>query len=181
MMLQIQPAVSEAHFRDVRGLLAEHIAWDTQQTTLLGFDKQEILDFYYASGEVEVPGAQAPPDGCLLLATYSGHAAGCVAFHRMTPDACEMKWMYVRPAYRSKRVGRQLTQALLTAARTAGYSRMRLETTTFMDKAIAMYSSLGFERCQPYYVIPEAFRPVTLFMELDLSAAPNSTSISSAT
>jgi hypothetical protein len=32
---------------------------------------------------------------------------------------------------------------------------MRLETTTFMDNAIAMYSSLGFKACPAYCVIPE--------------------------
>jgi hypothetical protein len=31
---------------------------------------------------------------------------------------------------------------------------MGLETTAFMDNAIAMYSSLGFKACPAYYVIP---------------------------
>jgi hypothetical protein len=47
---------------------------------------------------------------------------------------------------------------------------MRLETTTFMDKAMTMYASLGFRNCPAYYVIPESFRACTLFMELDLTA-----------
>ena len=40
-----------------------------------------------------------------------------------------------------------------------------------MDKAIAMYSSLGFQTCQPYYVIPESFRAITVFMQLTLADA----------
>ena len=48
---------------------------------------------------------------------------------------------------------------------------MRLETTTFMDKAIAMYSSLGFKTCPAYYVIPESFRAITVFMQLNLADA----------
>ena len=46
---------------------------------------------------------------------------------------------------------------------------MRLETTTYLEKAIALYSALGFRTtCQPYYAVPEAFQKITVFMELDL-------------
>jgi ribosomal protein S18 acetylase RimI-like enzyme len=68
-------------------------------------------------------------------------------------------------------IGRRLTETLIKAAQEAGYVVMRLETVTFMDKAIAMYSSLGFETCPPYYVIPESFRAITVFMQLNLADA----------
>jgi len=133
-------------------------------------DGQEALDFYYASGAETLPGVYAPPEGRMFLATHSAKAAGCGAFHRMTQEACEMKRMYVRPEFRRMQIGRQLTQSLIAAAREAGYAVMRLETVTFMDKAIAMYSSFGFKTCLPYYAIPEAFRPITIFMQLDLAS-----------
>ena len=158
-------------YQQVRELLAEHIAWDTSQVSQLGLDGQEALDFYYASGEEALPGVYAPPEGRMFLATHSGKAAGCGAFHRMTQEACEMKRMYVRPEFRRMQIGRQLTETLIAAAKEAGYAVMRLETTTFMDKAIAMYSSLGFKTCPPYYVIPESFRPITMFMQLNLADA----------
>jgi len=78
--------------------------------------------------------------------------------------------MYVRPEFRRLRIGRQLADALIDVAREAGYGVMRLETTTFMDKAITMYSSLGFHVCNPYYNIPESFRAITVFMQLELTA-----------
>jgi putative acetyltransferase len=77
--------------------------------------------------------------------------------------------MYVRPEFRRLRIGRQLADALIEVARQAGYGVMRLETTTFMDKAMTLYSSLGFRICNPYYTIPESFRAITVFMELELS------------
>jgi len=79
-----------------------------------------------------------------------------------------MKHMYVLAEFRRMQIGRRLIEALIAAGRAAGYGVMRLETTTFMDKAIAMYSSLGFRTCAPYYVIPESFLPITIFMQLDL-------------
>jgi hypothetical protein len=57
------------------------------------------------------------------------------------------------------------------AAIMGGYVVMRLETVTFMDKAIAMYSSFGFKTWPPYYVIPESFRAITVFMQVNLADA----------
>jgi hypothetical protein len=58
---------------------------------------------------------------------------------------------------------------VILAAIEASYSVMRLETTTYMDKAMAMYSALGFQTCQPYYMIPEGFRKITVHMEMNLA------------
>jgi ribosomal protein S18 acetylase RimI-like enzyme len=169
-MLQIVPADSQLQYRKVRELLVELTEWDMSQVERFGLDPQGVLDFYYASGDEALPGEYAPPNGCMLLATYSDKAAGCAAFHRMTPDICEMKRMYVRPEFRRLRIGRQLADVLIDVARQAGYRLMRLETTRFMDKAIALYSSLGFRICNPYYTIPESFRAITVFMELELGS-----------
>ena len=55
-MLEIAPAESEAHYREVRELLVELIKWDTAQVGQLGLDAKEALDFYYAAGEEALPG-----------------------------------------------------------------------------------------------------------------------------
>jgi putative acetyltransferase len=101
IMVQIVPADSDAQYHQVRGLCAELSAWDMSQVGKMGLDAQQVLDFYYASGEEELPGADAPPEGRMLLATYSDKAVGCAALHRMTADICEMKRMYVRPEFRA--------------------------------------------------------------------------------
>ena len=170
-MLEVVLAETEAQYRQVRKLLEEYIAWDAIQLAQLGLDAQEALDFYFASGKEDLPGVYASPDGRMLLASYSAQAVGCGAFHRITADACEMRRMYVRPEFRGKQIGRQLANELIVGAREAGYSIMRLETTTYLDKAIALYSALGFRACQPYCTIPEDFRKVIVCMELDLRAA----------
>jgi GNAT superfamily N-acetyltransferase len=170
-MLEIVLAQTEAQYRQVRELLEEYIAWDATQLAPLGLDAQEALDFYFASGKEDLPGVYAPPDGRMFLASYSAQTAGCGAFHRMTADTCEMRRMYVRPEFRGKQIGRQLANALILAARETGYSIMRLETTTYLDRAIALYSALGFRTCQPYCTIPEGFRKVIVCMELDLRSA----------
>lgn len=171
VMLKILPAESQIQYQQVRELFAELSAWDTSQVNRLGLDGQKALDFYYASGEGALPGEYAPPKGRMLLATHSERPAGCAGFYGMNQEICELKRMYVRPEFRRLKIGRQLTENLIAAAQEVGYSVMRLETVTFMEKAIAMYSTFGFKTCQPYYVIPESFRAITVFMELNFRDA----------
>jgi putative acetyltransferase len=167
-MLEIVAAETETHYQKVRELLAEFISADSVQLAELGLDTQAALDFYFNSGQEELPGVYAPPDGRMFLATYSGKSAGCGAFRKMAPDTCEMKRMYVRPEFRGKQVGWRLANSLILTAREAGYSIMRLETTTYSDRANALYSALGFRICQPYSTTPEMFRGIIVCMELDL-------------
>ncbi len=105
-----------------------------------------------------LPGAYAAPTGHLLLAYVDGALAGCGAL-RALPDtshanACEMKRMYVRPAFRQFGVGRLLARALLDAARRAGYAAMLLHTLDDMVSARGLYATLGFKAIAPYYDNP---------------------------
>ena len=95
-----------------------------------------------------------------------------MAFRRLAEHVCELKRLYVRPAYRGKQIGGQLVAALILAAREAGYSRMRLETVTFMGDAIDLYSRFGFRRCPAYYPALESFKEISVFMELELANGP---------
>jgi ribosomal protein S18 acetylase RimI-like enzyme len=105
-----------------------------------------------------LPGDYAPPGGVLLLALVDGEVAGCGAV-RPLPDsdyanACEMKRLYVRRAFRKFGLGRQLAQALMDRAAEAGYSAMLLDTLDDMEAARGLYASLGFEEIPPYYYNP---------------------------
>jgi len=123
----------------------------------MGFD----LCFQNFEGEMaSLPGDYAAPAGALLLAWVDGALAGCGAF-RPLPDvdyanACEMKRLYVRKAFRRFGLGRQLAQALIDGATQAGYSAMLLDTLDDMEAARELYTSLGFEEVPPYYFNPIA-------------------------
>jgi putative acetyltransferase len=98
-----------------------------------------------------LPGAYSPPRGCLLLAKAGEKAAGCVGVRPLDAERCEMKRLYVRPAYRGMGLGRRLAQAAIDAAHGMGYKTMLLDTLPAMRGARALYDSLGFKPCAAYY------------------------------
>ncbi len=107
-----------------------------------------------------LPGDYAPPRGALLLARVDGALAGCCALRPADtadyPNAAEMKRLYVRKAFRGFGLGRQLAEAVLDAARQAGYACVLLDTLDDMEAARALYEDLGFEDIPPYYHNPIA-------------------------
>jgi GNAT superfamily N-acetyltransferase len=123
----------------------------------LGID----LCFQHFDDELaRLPGDYRAPSGGLLLAFVGGALAGCGAFRLLADvdyaNACEMKRLYVRPAFRRFGLGRLLAQALMEQASEAGHSVMLLDTLDAMEAARELYASLGFEEVPPYYYNPIA-------------------------
>ncbi len=121
------------------------------------------VDLCFQNFEAELaalPGEYAAPQGALLLALVNGEVAGCGALRALHgsdyANACEMKRLYVRRAFRRFGLGRLLAQALLDRGVQAGYSAMLLDTLDEMEAARELYASLGFEEIPPYYFNPIA-------------------------
>ncbi len=155
-MLKIAQAESAQQIEEARRLFVEY-------GESLGFS----LCFQSFDAELaSLPGDYAAPTGRLLLAESDGRPAGCVALHRLEDGVCEMKRLYVRPAFRGKKLGLALANAVIAEARIIGYRHMRLDTiAASMKDAVAMYRALGFVEIPPYRPNPIAS---ALYMELKL-------------
>ncbi len=114
----------------------------------------------------DLPGDYAPPSGRLLLGHFEDQLAGCVALHSLEPGICEMKRLYLRPAFRGKGLGRILVDTIVSEARRLGYHRLRLDTIEpLMKDAVRTYRKMGFREIAPYCANP---CEGALYMELDL-------------
>lgn len=152
--MKLRQATSNEEVKQARQLFEEYAAWLGFNLCFQNFDKELA----------ELPGEYAAPSGRLFLAGENDQVAGCVALRRIGDGIGEMKRLYVRPEFRGQGLGRTLTETLLREARKIGYRRIRLDTLPGkMDRAIAMYRSLGFKNIEPYYHNPV---PGVAFMEL---------------
>jgi putative acetyltransferase len=113
----------------------------------------------------ELPGSYVRPAGCLLLAIASAKLVGCVAVRPIEPGICELKRLFVKPAYRGMGVGRVLTTEAIARATNYGHHFMRLDTLSTMQAARELYRSLAFHEISSYNSHPVEG---TFFMELDL-------------
>jgi putative acetyltransferase len=154
----IEPALDDSSLAEVRVLLEEYAASLGIDLAFQGFDAELA----------ELPGAYGPPAGRLLLARVDGRAAGCVAVRPLESGLCEMKRLYVRPAYRGSGLGRRLAEEAVREARAAGYQAMRLDTLDTMAAARGLYGTLGFRPIAAYRHNPV---PGAEFLELDLRRA----------
>jgi putative acetyltransferase len=135
--------------------------WAQARAIFLEYAQGLGLDLGFQNFDAEMaslPEVYAAPQGALLLATVDGEVAGCGALRQLAdvdyPNACEMKRLYVRRAFRRFGLGRYLAQALIDHAIQAGYSSMLLDTLDDMEAARELYASLGFEEIPPYYFNP---------------------------
>ena len=154
--MTVARAETPEQFDEARALFREYAVELGVDLSFQGFDAElAALDQVYG-----------PPGGAVLLASdetarggVTGPTTGCVAV-RPAPaagaGACEMKRLYVRPAYRGGGLGRRLAEAVVDEGRRLGYRRMVLDTLDEMARARAVYGSLGFREVPAYYANPLA-------------------------
>lgn len=145
---------------------------DTVRSLFRDYQTDMGIDLCFQGFEAELsnlPGEYAQPSGSVLVACVDGEPAGCCAFRPLTNtdhlDACEMKRLFVRRAFRGFGLGRLLVDQVMSDARLAGYTTMLLDTLSDMETARALYQESGFVEVAPYYHNPI---PGAHYLKVDL-------------
>jgi putative acetyltransferase len=122
---------------EVRALLA---ASDAYSASLYPADSNHLLD---------VAGLQRP-EVSFLVARLDGRAIGCGGLVRHGPEYGEIKRLFVAPAARGRRLGRQLLDAIEAIALQHGLGLVRLETGTKQHAALSLYRAAGYVERSPF-------------------------------
>lgn len=119
----------------------------------LGID----LQFQQFDQELQViPTRYGPPQGELWLVQDGDQWIGCAALKQLDEQTCELKRMYIQPAYRGQGLGDQLMELALAAGRVLGYQVMKLDSLRRLTPALKLYQRFGFDETAPYNYNPEA-------------------------
>ena len=161
-MRQADAEQDTAHVRDLFWAYLQWVNACLNEQYGIDLDIAAMLEHDMATLDIFLP-----PQGRLLLA-FDGHqAVGVACLRRIRQGIAEIKRMYVRLAYRRRRVGRRLLEALLHEARAMGCRAMRLDSPRFMVEAHALYRSAGFYEIDEYPEVEIApqYRQHWVFME----------------
>ena len=124
------------------------------------------LCFQSFEAELEDPLKKyGPPNGALLLGYCNNVPIACIALQPIADGSCEMKRLYVKPAFRKFKIGDALVKQLLITAKEMGYKKMKLDTLLKLQPAINLYKKHGFIVTTAYYKNP---LPEVVYMEKQL-------------
>ena len=122
------------------------------------------------------------PNGSLFVAMYNTEIVGCVALTDITAKStshqaaneiikddgkkvCEMKRLYVKPAFRKHKIGEALVGKIIAEAKALEFDIMKLDTLEKLQPAIQLYLKYGFVMVNAYYQNP---LPNVVYMQLNL-------------
>ena len=145
-MHKIEIIDGDNYLEEIKALIKEY-------TTSLGRD----LSFQSLDDEIKNLSSKYSGDnGRSLVLLVDGVVMGCVAYHKLSENCCEMKRLYVKPEARGLRSGEKLIEAITDIARENGFKEMMLDTITPLEAAIHLYKKCGFVETDPYYHNPMA-------------------------
>ena len=89
-----------------------------------------------------------------VLVNENDQVVGSVGVFPRGDATCELRKMYLRPQFRGQGHGKMLLDHAIQKARSLGFTRMELETSSRLTRAIELYRRNGFEPFHPSAMIP---------------------------
>ncbi len=123
----------------------EAASWDDADVRRLTTAQQaELRARYDGDSEPGTPPSAADVSVVLVARDDDGTAVGCGALRALDGGVAEVKRMYVVPAARGRGLSKLLLAGLEDAARSRGWTTLRLETGPRQPEALALYEGAGY-------------------------------------
>jgi len=116
--------------RLIHGVLTEYKL--NSDHTLIGSDLENI-EISYANGFFG------------LLKTSEDQIIATFALFHLDETSIELQKMYLIPSYRSRGLGKWMLHHLIQKAKDSGYKKLKLQTASVLETAIAIYRKTGFD------------------------------------
>ena len=139
----------ESHLEDIRVILNEYLSFISKE--LIKPPWNFTLDVEYAVNfTMNNLDKFAEPDGRLLLVEVEGEIAGTISLRKIRKDAGEIKRMYVKPKFRGQKLGNLMVEKVFNISEENGFSKLFLDTSSFMSSAVSLYKKYGFKEIDSY-------------------------------
>jgi len=92
------------------------------------------------------------PSGVFIIAKCGATLIGCVGIKKLDAYTCEMKRLFVRPAYRRRGTGLLICDFLVQYSRKLKYKSILLDTNLEMKEAVELYKKYGFKEIKAYCI-----------------------------
>ncbi|WP_337041185.1 GNAT family N-acetyltransferase [Emticicia sp. 17c] len=146
MRISIEKIATAQDLEEVKNLFREYARFLQVDLCFQNFEEELA----------KLPAKYAEPEGAIFLARVDGASAGCVALWKLEEGVCEMKRLYVKPAYQGIGLGKKLALVIINEAKSKGYKTMKLDTLRRLESANKLYKTLQFVETIPYNYNPES-------------------------
>ena len=135
-------ALGETLVREYVVATADELGQDVDVILAIVPDLGDFRGRYFARG------------GGFVVAESGEEVRGGVGITPGDDGVCEMNRLWIRPQFRRRGLGRALSEAAMSHARTLGFARMLIDVVPSRVGALAMYRSLGFTAVAPTHSYP---------------------------
>ena len=138
-----------SHLDEIRIILNEYLSFIGEE--LIRPPWNYNLDVKYAVNfTINNLDKFAEPDGRLFLVEVDSEIAGTISLRKIREDAGEIKRMYVKPKFRGKKLGNLMVEKVISISEENGFSKLFLDTSSFMSSAVSLYEKYGFKKIDSY-------------------------------
>ncbi len=138
-----------SHLDEIRIILNEYLSFIGEE--LIRPPWNYNLDVKYAVNfTINNLDKFAEPYGRLFLVEVDSEIAGTISLRKIRGDAGEIKRMYVKPKFRGKKLGNLMVEKVISISKENGFSKLFLDTSSFMSSAVSLYKKYGFKEIDSY-------------------------------